>query len=355
MNARQEADVQPSLLMRKVRDSSGAKYTSGVMPQVDRVVPPQSVKPTAPLVKPTDARQQNVVPSHSYTGASSAAKTTASRKVEPTVPSFKAPSVSSTPIKSEPPRTSVSARVESSDSRVEQSAPEGRPSFSQTRSLFQNVSSPATSTPAPLKQESSSVRNSISKFNQESFPVAPPAPSVLSHVPIPPPAPVAPPMPEPVAIPAPPAPPIIHSTPIHPVVHSTPAHIPPPPSKIPTSSRTAKCLYDYDATAQDEISIRENELITDIIQVDESWWEGTNPRGEKGLFPANYVELVQGGVVEEVKHEEVVAPPPAAAAYEPPQPVHVHEEPVESRIQSSGKTAVAQVRLLSHFKVIYYW
>lgn len=56
--------------------------------------------------------------------------------------------------------------------------------------------------------------------------------------------------------------------------------------------------YDYEKAEDNELELHENEYVTDIDMVDEDWWMGRNPRGETGLFPANYVELVddeQGG------------------------------------------------------------
>lgn len=38
--------------------------------------------------------------------------------------------------------------------------------------------------------------------------------------------------------------------------------------------------------------------------VDEDWWMGQNAQGQTGLFPSNYVELVEG--------DDEDAPPPAA-------------------------------------------
>lgn len=40
-----------------------------------------------------------------------------------------------------------------------------------------------------------------------------------------------------------------------------------------------------------EIPLMEGELIVEIIQIDEGWWEGTNSQGQRGFFPANYVEV----------------------------------------------------------------
>ncbi|PLN80358.1 hypothetical protein BDW42DRAFT_170988 [Aspergillus taichungensis] len=50
--------------------------------------------------------------------------------------------------------------------------------------------------------------------------------------------------------------------------------------------------YDYEKAEDNEIELREGEFVTDIEMVDKDWWLGTNSRGEKGLFPSNYVEPV---------------------------------------------------------------
>lgn len=55
---------------------------------------------------------------------------------------------------------------------------------------------------------------------------------------------------------------------------------------------TAIALYDYQAADADEISFDPNDVITNIVQVDDGWWQGSC-KGNFGLFPANYVELKQ--------------------------------------------------------------
>lgn len=42
----------------------------------------------------------------------------------------------------------------------------------------------------------------------------------------------------------------------------------------------------------DEVSFDPGDLITEIEQVDDGWWMGTAPDGSRGLFPANYVEII---------------------------------------------------------------
>ncbi|XP_078668060.1 LOW QUALITY PROTEIN: uncharacterized protein LOC144909751 [Branchiostoma floridae x Branchiostoma belcheri] len=62
-------------------------------------------------------------------------------------------------------------------------------------------------------------------------------------------------------------------------------------SPVETGLR-ARALYDYQASADDEITFDPDDIITDIEQIDEGWWRGVGPDGTYGLFPANYVELI---------------------------------------------------------------
>ncbi|XP_077424964.1 sorting nexin-33 [Vanacampus margaritifer] len=56
----------------------------------------------------------------------------------------------------------------------------------------------------------------------------------------------------------------------------------------------AKALYTFQSENKEEISIQENE---DLIIFDENsvdgWFQGENSRGERGLFPASYVEVIR--------------------------------------------------------------
>ncbi|KAJ3120548.1 hypothetical protein HK098_004522 [Nowakowskiella sp. JEL0407] len=52
-------------------------------------------------------------------------------------------------------------------------------------------------------------------------------------------------------------------------------------------------IYQYDAEESNEINLVEDEEITNIVKVDEGWWEGVNASGKRGLFPATYIELVE--------------------------------------------------------------
>ncbi|CAG8242202.1 hypothetical protein PENNAL_c0029G07267 [Penicillium nalgiovense] len=84
----------------------------------------------------------------------------------------------------------------------------------------------------------------------------------------------------------------------------------------------AQIQYDYEKAEDNEIELREGEYVTDIEMVDPDWWVGVNTRGERGLFPANYVELVEdkeptshataGSHHYETEPEPAAAPVPAA-------------------------------------------
>lgn len=54
----------------------------------------------------------------------------------------------------------------------------------------------------------------------------------------------------------------------------------------------AIALYDYQASAEDEISFDPNDIITHIEKIDEGWWRGLC-KNRYGLFPANYVQITQ--------------------------------------------------------------
>ncbi len=46
------------------------------------------------------------------------------------------------------------------------------------------------------------------------------------------------------------------------------------------------------AAEDNEITFDPDDIITNIDQIDEGWWIGTAPDNSQGMFPANYVELI---------------------------------------------------------------
>ncbi|KAH7076760.1 hypothetical protein BKA63DRAFT_510684 [Paraphoma chrysanthemicola] len=95
--------------------------------------------------------------------------------------------------------------------------------------------------------------------------------------------------------------------------------------------KSAVVLYDYEMAEPNEVELREGEHVTDIDMVDEDWWMGTNTQGDRGLFPANYVELVEDDG-------------PSSGGAAPPLPTHPsaeEPEPAAAPSQPAGPTATA--------------
>jgi predicted ferric reductase len=62
------------------------------------------------------------------------------------------------------------------------------------------------------------------------------------------------------------------------------------PSDIKASARA---IYDYEPTSSDELALKEGDTITVEDRDESGWWTGTNEvTGSRGLFPKNYVVLV---------------------------------------------------------------
>ncbi|KAL0581179.1 Protein BZZ1 [Marasmius crinis-equi] len=64
------------------------------------------------------------------------------------------------------------------------------------------------------------------------------------------------------------------------------------------SGKHVKAIYQYVANGPDELGLEEGEVIelssgpTGGQHYGEGWWEGFNAKGDKGIFPSNYVEAV---------------------------------------------------------------
>ncbi|CAI4216739.1 unnamed protein product [Parascedosporium putredinis] len=76
------------------------------------------------------------------------------------------------------------------------------------------------------------------------------------------------------------------------------------------SGHRAIVVYDYEKAEDNEVDLREDEYVVDIDMVDDDWWLGTNSQGDRGLFPSNYVKLVEGGDEDAMVAQEI--PEPAA-------------------------------------------
>lgn len=88
-----------------------------------------------------------------------------------------------------------------------------------------------------------------------------------------------------------------------------------------------------------EMTLVEGEVVTQIDQVDEGWWFGVSEDGKKqGLFPANYVQVLEGipdHQAADAEEESVPTAPVVASA------THVPSSPAQQQQQSQGHTATA--------------
>ncbi|KAK7895389.1 hypothetical protein WMY93_020714 [Mugilogobius chulae] len=75
----------------------------------------------------------------------------------------------------------------------------------------------------------------------------------------------------------------------------------------------ARVLYDFHSENPGEISIYESELVTLFSEEElEGWLEGENSRGETGLLPASYVEIVREQITSAKSNNGLSSPKPAA-------------------------------------------
>ncbi|XP_038078093.1 SH3 domain-containing kinase-binding protein 1-like isoform X3 [Patiria miniata] len=88
----------------------------------------------------------------------------------------------------------------------------------------------------------------------------------------------------------------------------------------------AVVTFDYDAAQDDELTIKEGQIITNITMMEDGWWEG-EVNGQRGLFPDNFVEPIKKEKPPSVKGRapspppatREPSPPPAARAPSPPR------------------------------------
>jgi hypothetical protein len=88
----------------------------------------------------------------------------------------------------------------------------------------------------------------------------------------------------------------------------------------------------------------EGQYVTNIEMVDDDWWMGTNSKGEVGLFPSNYVELVAEDDDEDDAAVAVAPapPPPPPAAPRSPSPPPAAPAPAAAPAgAATGSTATA--------------
>ncbi|KAI9480651.1 MAG: Peroxin 13, N-terminal region-domain-containing protein, partial [Benjaminiella poitrasii] len=69
----------------------------------------------------------------------------------------------------------------------------------------------------------------------------------------------------------------------------------------PTKLEFARATYDFTAESQMELNLKKGDIVAIISKIDSvtnttgQWWRGRLRDGTMGLFPANYVEIIQKG------------------------------------------------------------
>ncbi len=103
-----------------------------------------------------------------------------------------------------------------------------------------------------------------------------------------------------------------------------------------SSKPRATVTFDYDATMPDELDLKMGDVIEILNQEEEGWWEGRY-NGKVGMFPSNFVELIEDSKplveIEESAPKEEAAEVEAVAPKVdlPPKEVTVEKEPHQEK------------------------
>jgi len=79
----------------------------------------------------------------------------------------------------------------------------------------------------------------------------------------------------------------------------------PPVQKPQTTAATVsrvKALYDFSPSEPSELPFRRGDIISVLDSVYKDWWRGSL-RGQTGIFPVNYVEILKDATPEELMRE----------------------------------------------------
>ena len=93
-------------------------------------------------------------------------------------------------------------------------------------------------------------------------------------------------------------------------------------------TRRAKVTFSYAADNIDELSLEPGQIVEVLEEEEEGWWRG-KVGGKEGVFPSNFVEIVE-------EDESVKPAGPAVTSQAPPPqqsaPPHRPPSPVESKL-----------------------
>lgn len=56
-------------------------------------------------------------------------------------------------------------------------------------------------------------------------------------------------------------------------------------------------LIDFESNSDDELTVREGDVVKNVTKASEEGWLQGELRGKKGIFPANFVQVCQGFTV----------------------------------------------------------
>ncbi|CDS81937.1 related to Drebrin F [Sporisorium scitamineum] len=104
-----------------------------------------------------------------------------------------------------------------------------------------------------------------------------------------------------------------------------------------------RVAWAYEAAEDNELTLVEGAIISNIEQIDEGWWSGVDEHGQEGLFPASYVELIEGDAEQQEQAPPAPPAPPAApaAAAEPEEEDDVPPPPPPPPAPPAAPAAVA--------------
>jgi hypothetical protein len=58
-----------------------------------------------------------------------------------------------------------------------------------------------------------------------------------------------------------------------------------------SGAESGKVLYDFDAQGDDELSVKENDMVTVVDKENDEWWLVRGSDGQEGVVPAQYIEI----------------------------------------------------------------
>ncbi|KAI0350059.1 SH3-domain-containing protein [Trametes cingulata] len=95
--------------------------------------------------------------------------------------------------------------------------------------------------------------------------------------------------------------------------------IPPPPPRHNVKRARALWAYNEDGREPNDLSFSAGEIVEIVDETNADWWTG-KCRGKQGLFPSNYVELLDAA-------RGPASPPPATSMPAMPMPMSSYHQP----------------------------